>query len=76
VDEENRFDVVEVSGKTCLEVVREHLQAGSQHARCEDLERRLEWALEMGVDELSIIFQVVLHFDPPPKKAWFFFFFF
>ncbi|PLW18295.1 hypothetical protein PCANC_16397 [Puccinia coronata f. sp. avenae] len=51
VDEENRFDVVEVSGKTCLEVVREHLQAGSQHARCEDLERRLEWALEMGVDD-------------------------
>ncbi|POV97501.1 hypothetical protein PSTT_15017 [Puccinia striiformis] len=52
VDVPNRYDVVEISIKTCLEVV-----ASSPLVKIteEESQERLDWALEMGIDELSLL---------------------
>jgi len=53
VDNPNRFDVVEISIKTCLEVAKTHLSSQSPDvASSHQLEERLEWALEMGLDDV------------------------
>ncbi|KAI7962591.1 hypothetical protein MJO28_000685 [Puccinia striiformis f. sp. tritici] len=49
VDVPNRYDVVEISIKTCLEVV-----ASSPLVKIteEESQERLDWALEMGIDDV------------------------
>jgi SET domain-containing protein 6 len=54
VDDPNRFDVVEISIKTCVDVAQSHLSSQSPPmVSSEELQNRLDWALEMGIDELS-----------------------
>ncbi|KAA1105934.1 hypothetical protein PGT21_024461 [Puccinia graminis f. sp. tritici] len=53
VDDPNRFDVVEISIKTCVEVAQSHLCSQSAPiVSSEELQNRLDWALEMGIDDV------------------------
>ncbi|WAR52088.1 hypothetical protein PtB15_1B527 [Puccinia triticina] len=53
VDRPNQFDVVEISIKTCLDVAQSHLSSQSPAlASSDQLQNRLDWALEMGIDDV------------------------
>ncbi|MBW0461775.1 hypothetical protein O181_001490 [Austropuccinia psidii MF-1] len=52
VDDPNQFDLVEVSITTCIESAAEFFEQQGPNHSIKQLENKVEWALEMGLEEV------------------------